>query len=85
MNTKWNGFLDKWNHIKPYISKLHPNDVVCYTDTFDVTYNGIGELNISEFNIYPNPTNSELTIELPENKFFTVKLIPSGTLPVLLV
>ena len=38
MNTKWRGFLDKFYHIQSYVRNLNADDIVCYTDTYDVLF-----------------------------------------------
>ena len=57
-------------------SIIDDNGCTSNTDTFNVTYNGIGELNISEFNIYPNPTSDKVTIDLNNQKSesFNIKI-----------
>ena len=38
MNTKWRGFLDKFYHIQSYVRNLNADDIVCYTDSYDVLF-----------------------------------------------
>ena len=38
INTKWKGRMYKMSLLKSYIEKLNINDIVCYTDAYDLFF-----------------------------------------------
>ena len=60
-----------------HVTVTDANGCVSNTDVFNVNYNAITNLNISEFSVYPNPTSGYLNIEFTSTKLadYAVKVI----------
>jgi hypothetical protein len=60
-----------------HVTVTDANGCVSNTDVFNINYNAITNLNISEFSVYPNPTSGYLNIEFTSTKLadYAVKVI----------
>ena len=65
-NTKWLGFIDKFNKFFDYLNTKNNNDIIMFVDGFDVIFNNTSQKNIiSKFKMF----NTKILFSKHENSF----------------